>query len=98
MRDKLIPIIQELKDICITEKLNITDSELLDYSIRLFNTSQINQKKLNNELSPKERLLENNNTPATPNQKWVLRKNNIEIKDNLTKKEAYELIKKLKSR
>ena len=98
MRDKLIPIIQELKDICITEKLNITDSELLDYSIRLFNTSQINQKKLNNELSPKERLLENNNTPATPNQIWVLKKNKIEIPKNLTKKEAYELIKKLKSR
>ena len=99
MRDKLVPIIQELKQICIDKKLNITDSELLDYSIRLFNTSQINQKNLlKNELSPKERLLENNDTPATPNQIAFLKKQKKEIPKGLTKKEAYLLIKGIKER
>jgi hypothetical protein len=92
MKDKLIPIIEELKQICIDEKLNITDSELLDFSLRIYNTNQINQKNLlKNELRPEEK-----DGLATPNQIAFLKKQGKVFPSNLTKKEAYQMIKQIK--
>ena len=100
MKETLKQIINELKEVVIEEKLNITDSELIDLSLRIYITQSINKSKSNllkNELSPKERLIpQENEGLATPNQKAFLRKQKIMFKEDLTKKEAYLLIKGIK--
>jgi hypothetical protein len=101
MKEELKQIIQELKEVIIEEKINITDSELLDSSLRIYLTQTINKQKTNNylknELSPQEKLEpKENDGLATKNQIYFLKKNGITIPFNLTKKRAFELIKELK--
>lgn len=103
MKEELKKIIQELKEVTKDEKLNVLDKDLLEFSIRIMNTNVITinkpkfDNKLKNELSPKERLEpKDNEGPATKNQIYFLKKNNITIPEGLTKKEAFNLIKEIK--
>lgn len=99
MKEELKQIIKELKNVLTDENLKISDFELMDLSLRVFITQSINKSKLlKNELSTKEYLEQNNSEKATPNQKAFLRKQKILFKEDLTKKEAYQLIKKLKEK
>lgn len=104
MKEELKEIIKEMKEVINDEKLNILDKDLLEFSIRIMNTNIItinNSRKnlLKNELSPRE-YLENTggNELATKNQIYALKKAGLEIKEGLTKKEAYLLIKGIKER
>lgn len=104
MKEELKEIIKEMKEVINDEKLNILDKDLLEFSIRIMNTNIItinNSRKnlLKNELSPKE-YLENTggNELATKNQIYALKKAGIEIKEGLTKKEAFLLIKNIKEK
>lgn len=105
MKEELKKIINELKEIVIEEKLNILDKDLLEFSIRIMNTNiiTINKPKFNNKLrneqSPRE-YLENagGNELATKNQIYALKKAGKEIKEGLTKKEAFLLIKNIKEK
>jgi len=45
MKNELKQIIQELKEVIKDENLNIIDRDILDFSLRLFNTNQINDSK-----------------------------------------------------
>ncbi len=104
MKEELKEIIKEMKEVINDEKLNILDKDLLEFSIRIMNTNIItinNSRKnlLKNELSPRE-YLENTggNELATKNQIYALKKAGIEIKEGLTKKEAFLLIKNIKEK
>jgi hypothetical protein len=102
MKQELKNIIKELKEVVIEEKLNILDKDLLEFSIRIMNTNIITinkPNKLKNEQSPRE-YLENTggNELATKNQIYALKKAGIEIKEGLTKKEAFLLIKNIKEK
>jgi hypothetical protein len=99
MKTELKQIIKELSEVISEEKLNITHSELLDSAIRIYLTNTINKNKttpLKNE-SPRD-YLENTNGLATPQQIYVLKKAGKTIPDNLSKKEAYLLIKSIKGK
>lgn len=104
MKEELKEIIKEMKEVINDEKLNILDKDLLEFSIRIMNTNIItinNSRKnlLKNELSPRE-YLENagGSELATKNQIYALKKAGLEIKEGLTKKEAYLLIKGIKEK
>lgn len=104
MKEELKEIIKEMKEVINDEKLNILDKDLLEFSIRIMNTNiiTINNSRRNllkNELSPQE-YLENTggNELATKNQIYALKKAGLEIKEGLTKKEAYLLIKGIKEK
>lgn len=99
MKEEFTRIIQELVEIVSYNKLNVTDDELFDVSARIYLTEEINKKKnlLKNEQSPKE-YLENvgGEEPVTKSQIWALKKAGINIKEGLTKKEAWRLLKEKK--
>ena len=103
MKEELKKIIKEMKEVINDEKLNILDKDLLEFSIRIMNTNFItfNSKKniLKNEQSPQE-YLENTGGKelATKNQIYALKKAGKEIKEGLTKKEAFLLIKNIKEK
>ena len=103
MKEELKEIIKEMKEVINDEKLNILDKDLLEFSIRIMNTNFItfNSKKniLKNEQSPQE-YLENTGGKelATKNQIYALKKAGKEIKEGLTKKEAFLLIKNIKEK
>lgn len=109
MKEELNKIIKELKEVLTENKLNITNSELLDLSLRIYITESIGKQKqfypkpnpypcpsstpkLNNKLEPKEK-----DGLATPQQIYALKKAGIDVKDNISKKEAFNLIKELKN-
>ena len=99
MKEELRLILKELNELLNETGLKITDAELIDFSLRIYNTNQINKKTfLKNELSPKERLLESNEIPATQNQIYALKKAGKTIPNNLSKKEAFNLIREIKKK
>ena len=99
MKTELKQIIQELKEVIKDENLNIMDKDLLEFSIRLFNTNQINDSKkpfpkkdfndLNNE-KPIENQL------ATDKQLYALKKLKVSFPNNISKLEASKLINQYK--
>ena len=100
MKEEFTRVIEELSEIIKHNQLNVSDDELFDVSARIYLTQEINKNrentfKLKNELSPKE-YLQDTKGLATPNQLSYLRKNNIPFPSNISKREAYELIKKHK--
>ena len=99
MKEELKEIIKEMKEVINDEKLNILDKDLLEFSIRIMNTNIItikNLKKLKNELSP--RKFRKKGEIISNNQIYALKKAGLEIKEGLTKKEAYLLIKGIKEK
>jgi antitoxin component of RelBE/YafQ-DinJ toxin-antitoxin module len=97
MKAELKQIIKELSEVINEEKLNITHSELMDFAVRILNSQSINKKsyplknELPNNLEPKE-----NDGLATKQQIYFLKKAGIEVKEGLSKKDAFMKIKELK--
>lgn len=100
MKEELRKIAIEIGEIIKEEGLDISDKDLLDFSVRIYLTESINKNnKLKNEQSPRDFLEQRGNDGlATPNQIAFLKKQGKTIPDKLSKKEAYLLIKNIKEK
>ena len=93
MKERIIEIIKELKEVKETEKLDISDDNLFSESISTYRGEQasLNRPCFRNEI-PKSKT-----EPATEKQKYFIHKNNIDANtENLSKAEATQIIKKFK--
>jgi hypothetical protein len=102
MKDELIKIIDELKETISQEGLQILDKDLLEFSIRILNTNQINNKPKpfypRNEFKSdsKTNPLTSQEQPATDKQKYLIQKFGKVIPAGLSKAEAMKIIQNLK--
>lgn len=80
-------IIKELKQVINDSELRITDSELLDCAVRIYNSRSINKYK--QEITETKKSIGNKPTDA---QVRLLKKLKIENIENLSKQEAIKLI------
>jgi hypothetical protein len=78
-KDKLKEIVKLIQEVNKELELKIKDSELLDFSIRVYNSENIKQ-----EINPNEK--------PTDKQLSILKKSNIIIPDGLTRNEASILV------
>jgi hypothetical protein len=93
MKTELKQIIQELKEVIKDENLNITHSELMDFSIRLYNGQKANDSKTKPYYQSKEFA---DSQPASQNQINLIKKlNNNVVPENINIKEARILLDKL---
>jgi len=90
--EELKEIIKNLKKILKQEKLTDVDANVLvDCAVRIYLSKQIEKGK--NKRTEKRLESSNSKEPATKKQKWKLKQLGIEFDDDITKQEAYQLIK-----
>lgn len=95
-------ILKELKE--LNKDLNASGDMILDCATRIFISNNIQaekygRKEFNEEIKPvvKEIYATNiNQNPATDKQKQMLKRLKIDFDENITKREAYILIKEKK--
>lgn len=97
MKQELKNIIKELRELINESNLHLTDSELMDYALRIYNTNEINKfKNIQKPYTrPKDSInpIPKNEDEPTKSQIWKLKNLNITIPAGLTKNEASKLIK-----
>ena len=94
--ENLKNIIKELKKLREEENLNFSDGELIDNSVRIFNTQFIQENKSQKTPYKPQYPIKDQNTNelATEAQISYLKKNKINFNKDTTKKQAFLLIKK----
>lgn len=86
MKEKLMSIVKELKEVARTELDNLSDDCLFENAVKLYISNNIQEDKK-----------ENNMEKATVKQRYLLSKMGYtQDLDKLSKQEAYQIIKKLK--
>jgi hypothetical protein len=108
MKQELIQIIKELREVIDEAKLNITHSEIMDFALKIYITESINKQKqypksnyVKNEFkntNPNTNPLTSKDEPATNSQIWKLKQLGITPNAGLTKRGASQLIKQAESK
>jgi len=80
-KEKLINILNDLKEVRTETKSKVSDEVLFQQGVDIYISEKIN-----------ESYQKKQNSPATQSQKNLMTSLNIKFKDNITKKEAQELI------
>lgn len=89
--DKLKTIINDLNEVRKEGNLQIDDKTLFEQAVDIFISNNINEANIKQYVKKQDPI--NKILPATIKQKWKLKQLGIKFKPEITKQEAFTLIK-----